>query len=126
MVMDDFSAPHFFPSSLDRQKFVAGIYLMGGMSMKAGVENAHADVACKYPGPKSIFPFAFRTHAHSLGVFEGVGEGEGGRARCEVLHWPSCAGKQIVGYVIKSGEWEVIGTRSPQDPQVCVEVNSLK
>ena len=28
------------------------------------------------------------------------------------------AGKQIVGYVIKGDEWEVIGTRSPQDAQV--------
>ena len=29
------------------------------------------------------------------------------------------AGKQIIGYVVKPGNtWEVIGTRSPQDPQV--------
>ncbi len=28
-------------------------------------------------------------------------------------------GKQIVGYVVKStGSWKMIGTRSPQDPQV--------
>lgn len=29
------------------------------------------------------------------------------------------AGRQIVGYIVKpSGEWELIGTRSPQDAQV--------
>ena len=46
-------------------------------------------------------------------------EGEGA-PHCEVV-CHCCAGKQIVGYVIKSesDEWEVIGTRSPQDPQVC-------
>ena len=27
-------------------------------------------------------------------------------------------GEQIAGYVVKNGEWELIGTRSPQDAQV--------
>ena len=30
----------------------------------------------------------------------------------------STVGEQIAGYVVKSGEWELIGTRSPQDAQV--------
>lgn len=78
-----------------RQQFVAGIFLLGsGGSMKPGAKATSVYSACKFPGPKAIHPFAFRTHAHSLG-------------------------KQIVGYVVKSGKpWEVIGTRSPQDPQV--------
>ena len=32
----------------------------------------------------------------------------------------STVGEQIAGYVVKSGEWELIGTRSPQDAQVCL------
>ncbi len=78
-----------------RQKNVAGIFLMGGYTaLEPGKKEAFSDAACKFKGPNVIHPFAFRTHAHSLG-------------------------HQIVGYIVKpDGSWELIGTRSPQDAQV--------
>ncbi len=55
---------------LCRPKNVAGIYLLGGSnSLEAGKEEVFSDSACKFTGPDSIFPFAFRTHSHSLGKF---------------------------------------------------------
>ncbi len=42
---------------------------MGGSSymVPAGKKEANVDTACRFRGPKAIYPFAFRTHAHSLG-----------------------------------------------------------
>ncbi|XP_064390589.1 peptidyl-glycine alpha-amidating monooxygenase-like isoform X2 [Halichondria panicea] len=81
-------------TSKERQKNVAGIYIMGGTnSLEAGKKEVFSDSACKFAGPNNIYPFAFRTHSHSLG-------------------------HQIVGYIVKpEGKWELIGTRSPQDAQ---------
>ncbi len=41
----------------------------GSISLEAGKEEVFSDSACKFTGPNSIFPFAFRTHSHSLGKF---------------------------------------------------------
>lgn len=32
------------------------------------VSGIHVDVGCKYYAPEPMFAFAFRTHAHSLGM----------------------------------------------------------
>ena len=88
--------------------------LGSGVSLKPGTTEVYADSACKFEGPKSIVPFAFRTHAHGLGM--DVREGKRAQVRVMFIY----VGKQIVGYVVKSGKWELIGTRSPQDPQVTV------
>jgi len=79
----------------NRQRYVSGIFLLGsGRSIAPRKEASYLDSACEFHGPKTIHPFAFRTHAHSLG-------------------------RQIAGYIVKGGnKWELIGTRSPQDPQV--------
>ena len=51
-----------------RQQFIAGIYILGsGGQLKAGQDEVYIDAACKFTGPKTIYPFAFRTHSHSLG-----------------------------------------------------------
>ena len=52
-----------------RQLYVAGIYLIGsGASIQSGNMHSFVDSACSFMGPKSIYPFAFRTHAHHLGM----------------------------------------------------------
>lgn len=93
-------------TTMERQRYIAGIYLIGsGSSIRPGTRHSFVDSACRFRGPKKIYPFAFRTHAHHLG-------------------------EQIAGYVIKSGQWQLIGTRSPQDAQAFypamnnVEVNA--
>ncbi len=41
---------------------------MGGTnSLEAGKKEVFSDSACKFTGPNNIYPFAFRTHSHSLG-----------------------------------------------------------
>lgn len=85
-----------------------------GRSIRAGQKQYFVDSACEFSGPKPIYPFAFRTHAHSLGKVRREG-------RVLNYWYVACAlsGQQIVGYVVKPGNrWEMIGTRSPQDPQV--------
>ena len=48
---------------------MAGIFLIGaGSRIASGKKEAYVDAACKFQGPKTIYPFAFRTHAHSLGT----------------------------------------------------------
>ncbi len=48
--------------------YIAGIYLLGsGRTVRPGSDDVRVDSACKFLGSKSIHPFAFRTHAHSLG-----------------------------------------------------------
>jgi hypothetical protein len=60
--------------AFNRQRFVAGIFLLGsGGQVKGGTKDSSVYSACKFPGPKSIHPFAFRTHAHSRGMWEGRG-----------------------------------------------------
>lgn len=52
-----------------RQRYIAGIYLMGsGSTIKSGTRYSFVDSACRFLGPKRIYPFAFRTHAHHLGM----------------------------------------------------------
>lgn len=49
------------------------------------------------------------------GIARELGVGQPGKLVLCMLF----SGKQIVGYVVKpDNTWEVIGTRSPQDPQV--------
>ena len=66
-------------SCFNRQKYVSGIYLLGSAEkLKSGSEEASVYAACKFSGPKAIYPFAFRTHAHSLGKCVCVLGGGGG------------------------------------------------
>lgn len=51
------------------------------------------NVSCKLDSRSPISPFAFRTHSHSLGVFES-------------------------GYFKNASGWEKIGTGNPQLPEV--------
>ncbi|KTF95492.1 hypothetical protein cypCar_00012322 [Cyprinus carpio] len=58
----------------------------------------NADIACTYPS-SPMYPFAFRTHTHSLG-------------------------KVVSGYRVRNGQWTQIGRQSPLLPQAFYPVTN--
>ncbi|XP_017163382.1 peptidyl-glycine alpha-amidating monooxygenase B isoform X2 [Poecilia reticulata] len=85
--------------ALKPQPFIAGIYLLMSVDtvILPGKKVTNADVACDYDS-YPIYPFAFRTHTHSLG-------------------------KVVSGYRIRDGKWSLIGRQSPQLPQAFYPAN---
>ncbi|XP_067667286.1 peptidyl-glycine alpha-amidating monooxygenase B-like [Haliotis asinina] len=83
----------------ERQKYVAGIHLMASyrIMIPPNTPVTHSDISCTYKGPKPMHPFAYRTHAHSLG-------------------------KVISGYLFND-TWYEIGKGNPQWPQAFYPVN---
>ncbi|XP_068190058.1 peptidyl-glycine alpha-amidating monooxygenase B isoform X2 [Antennarius striatus] len=81
------------------QPFIAGIYLLMSVDtvIQPGKKVTNADIACDYTS-YPIYPFAFRTHTHSLG-------------------------KVVSGYRIRDGKWTLIGRQSPQLPQAFYPTN---
>ncbi|XP_062340403.1 peptidyl-glycine alpha-amidating monooxygenase isoform X3 [Osmerus eperlanus] len=75
------------------QPFIAGMYLMMSVDtiIPPGSRVTNADIACEYES-YPMYPFAFRTHTHSLG-------------------------QVVSGYRIRDGKWTLIGRQSPQLPQ---------
>ncbi|XP_077099429.1 peptidyl-glycine alpha-amidating monooxygenase isoform X1 [Siphateles boraxobius] len=75
------------------QPFIAGIYLMMSLDtvIPPGKKVTNADIACTYTS-FPMYPFAFRTHTHSLG-------------------------KVVSGYRVRNGQWTQIGRQSPLLPQ---------
>uniref|UniRef100_A0A8C6KL39 Peptidylglycine alpha-amidating monooxygenase n=1 Tax=Nothobranchius furzeri TaxID=105023 RepID=A0A8C6KL39_NOTFU len=82
-----------------KQPFIAGMYLLISMDtvILPGKRVTNSDVACDYTS-YPIYPFAFRTHTHSLG-------------------------KVVSGYRIRNGKWSLIGRQSPQLPQAFYPAN---
>ncbi|XP_050976464.1 peptidyl-glycine alpha-amidating monooxygenase isoform X2 [Labeo rohita] len=75
------------------QPFIAGMYLMMSVNtvIPPGKKVTNADIACTYTS-SPMYPFAFRTHTHSLG-------------------------KVVSGYRVRNGQWTQIGRQSPLLPQ---------
>ncbi|CAM4730816.1 unnamed protein product [Leuciscus chuanchicus] len=75
------------------QPFIAGMYLMMSLDtvIPPGKKVTNADIACTYTS-FPMYPFAFRTHTHSLG-------------------------KVVSGYRVRNGQWTEIGRQSPLLPQ---------
>ncbi|XP_057176846.1 peptidylglycine alpha-amidating monooxygenase isoform X2 [Triplophysa rosa] len=75
------------------QPFIAGMYLMMSVDtvIPPGKKVTNADIACAYSS-FPMYPFAFRTHTHSLG-------------------------KVVSGYRVRNGQWTQIGRQSPLLPQ---------
>uniref|UniRef100_A0A8C1RKX2 peptidylglycine monooxygenase n=1 Tax=Cyprinus carpio TaxID=7962 RepID=A0A8C1RKX2_CYPCA len=73
--------------------FIAGMYLMMSVDtvIPPGKKVTNADIACTYTS-SPMYPFAFRTHTHSLG-------------------------KVVSGYRVRNGQWTQIGRQSPLLPQ---------
>ncbi|XP_056022421.1 peptidylglycine alpha-amidating monooxygenase-like isoform X2 [Ostrea edulis] len=53
-----------------RQRYEAGIYLLLAYSVRipGNSVNQFADISCQFKASGPIYPFGFRTHAHSLGT----------------------------------------------------------
>ncbi|KAK7496068.1 hypothetical protein BaRGS_00012769 [Batillaria attramentaria] len=53
----------------ERQPYVAGIFLLMSYNFAVPPNNPkyHVDISCEYNRQYSMFPFAYRTHAHGLG-----------------------------------------------------------
>uniref|UniRef100_A0A673IEX4 Peptidylglycine alpha-amidating monooxygenase n=1 Tax=Sinocyclocheilus rhinocerous TaxID=307959 RepID=A0A673IEX4_9TELE len=85
-------------SKLGLQPFIAGMYLMMSVDtvIPPGKKVTNADIACTYTS-SPMYPFAFRTHTHSLG-------------------------KVVSGYRVRNGQWTQIGRQSPLLPQVHLNV----
>ncbi|CAC5378602.1 FBN2_3 [Mytilus coruscus] len=77
----------------------AGVMLLGtgGMLPKHSVE--YFETACKYRESFTVYPFAYRTHAH--------------------MH-----GKVVSGYVIKDGVWTELGRKDPMKPEMFYNVTT--
>ena len=75
------------------QTYIAGVYLMlrNNLEIPAHSEKVHGDVSCQYNDNADLHIFAFRPHAHTLGVV-------------------------ISGYHVNSS-WNLIGKGNPQWPQ---------
>uniref|UniRef100_A0A671NVZ7 Peptidyl-glycine alpha-amidating monooxygenase B-like n=1 Tax=Sinocyclocheilus anshuiensis TaxID=1608454 RepID=A0A671NVZ7_9TELE len=83
-----------------RQPFIAGMYLMMSVDtvIPPGKKVTNADIACTYTS-SPMYPFAFRTHTHSLG-------------------------KVVSGYRVRNGQWTQIGRQSPLLPQAFYPVTN--
>ncbi|KAK3098853.1 hypothetical protein FSP39_023767 [Pinctada imbricata] len=79
--------------SFNRQRYLAGIYLLLAYSVviPGKSEKVHADISCQFKASGPIYPFGYRTHAHSLG-------------------------RVITGYQV-NGTYHRIGKGNPQWPQ---------
>uniref|UniRef100_A0A671NWP4 Peptidyl-glycine alpha-amidating monooxygenase B-like n=1 Tax=Sinocyclocheilus anshuiensis TaxID=1608454 RepID=A0A671NWP4_9TELE len=87
-------------TKLGLQPFIAGMYLMMSVDtvIPPGKKVTNADIACTYTS-SPMYPFAFRTHTHSLG-------------------------KVVSGYRVRNGQWTQIGRQSPLLPQAFYPVTN--
>lgn len=79
----------------------AGVFLLGTAGYIPPLTTEHMEVACKIQENKRIYPFAYRTHTHSLG-------------------------KVVSGYRVRDGEWTTLGKRDPLTPQMFYPVNNTE
>lgn len=82
-----------------RLKKQAGVLLLGTVGMIPAMKQEHMEANCEISEDKKLFPFAYRTHTHSLG-------------------------KVVSGYKVKNKkEWSLLGKRDPLTPQMFYPVN---
>ncbi|KAL8575177.1 hypothetical protein ACOMHN_042487 [Nucella lapillus] len=87
--------------SKEKQQFVAGVFLLMSyyFAVPPNETKYHVDVSCKYDRQFSMFPFAYRTHSHSLGSV-------------------------ITGYQHNNTGYHQIGKGNPQWPQAFYPTNA--
>ncbi|KAK0055292.1 alpha-amidating enzyme precursor 1 [Biomphalaria pfeifferi] len=88
-------------TTFQKPQFVAGIFLLASnwFEIPPQVSSYPVDISCTFQKEKSIFPFAYRTHAHGLG-------------------------KVITGYQY-NGTYHEIGKGNPQWPQAFYPVKEI-
>jgi peptidylglycine monooxygenase len=85
-------------------KKLAGVLLMGTSGVIPPLKKENMETACEINEKKTIYPFAYRTHTHSLG-------------------------KVVSGYRVRTDEngedqWTLLGKRDPLTPQMFYPVVS--
>lgn len=89
----------FLDFTTEEQPKVAGVLLMGTAGMAPPHSTTYFETACEIEDPRQIHPFAFRTHTHKLG-------------------------KVVSGFRVRDrSQWDLIGKRDPQKPQMFYPVN---
>ncbi|CAH1795941.1 unnamed protein product [Owenia fusiformis] len=84
-------------TTTQQQPKEAGVYLLGTGGNIPAHSTVFMETACLYHEDMALHPFAFRTHAHTLG-------------------------QVVSGYRVRDGEWTEIGRQSPQKPQMFYNV----
>ncbi|XP_013388054.2 peptidylglycine alpha-hydroxylating monooxygenase-like [Lingula anatina] len=84
----------------DPQPMQADFYVLGNWGLvPPRLNEFHMESACRWDSDDVIYPFAYRTHAHNLGVVTSA-------------------------YRIRLGVWTEIGRMSPQQPQMFYNVTN--
>jgi len=80
---------------------LAGIYLFAASSTVIPPTSiVNADMTCTYRDDITLFPFAFRTHTHTLGA-------------------------RVTAWRERGNEWTVLGSGDPQEPQMFYKMQHL-
>ena len=77
----------------------AGVLLLGTSGKIGPMRTEHMEVVCDINEKKTIYPFAYRTHTHSLG---------------KVVSGYRVRANQLTG----DDEWTLLGKRDPMTPQM--------
>lgn len=77
----------------------AGVMLLGTGGRISGHSTEYFEAACEYDEKFPVYPFAYRTHAHTHG-------------------------RVVSGYVIKDGQWTEIGRKDPRLPEMFYDTTS--
>merc|ERR1712141_205861 len=80
-----------------------GIFSLHNHGVASAHDISYWDSACELPIPDAqypLIPFAFLTHTHGLGI-------------------------HASGWIVRNGEWTLIGEADPQDPQSFYPVKSM-
>ncbi|XP_076465980.1 peptidyl-glycine alpha-amidating monooxygenase B-like [Babylonia areolata] len=87
--------------SKKKQQYVAGVFILfsSNFVVPPNQEKYHVDISCEFKEKYSIFPFAYRTHAHGLGSV-------------------------ITGYQHNDTGYHLIGKGNPQWPQAFYPSNA--
>lgn len=75
--------------------------LLGTTGVIPPMAVEHMETHCQLDEEKTIYPFAYRVHTHSLG-------------------------KAVSGYRIRNDEWTLLGKRDPMQPQMFYPVNNTE
>lgn len=79
--------------STDKIEKRSGVLVLGTSGELPPKETVHMESSCYIDEPVELHPFAFRTHTHKLG-------------------------QVVSGWKVNNNNWELIGKRDPQLPQV--------
>ena len=92
----------FLEYTQEPQPKVAGVLLLGTGGLAPPHSTTFFESACEIEDERELHPFAFRTHTHGLG-------------------------KVVSGWRVRDrGEWDLIGKRDPQKPQMFYPVDDPK